>query len=375
MGRAGENTPDEGETKLSKSSTNPSDRIEAVSHFVHRHFIWLLIGSLVVAAVLPSLGLSIRKVSFGKITVFQESTEISMPMLMLAFLLLNAGLGIKTSEMRNLLKTPRIVSVGLAANVVIPITFIFVVAQLLLRFYHDPDEPDEVQHVLVGLALIAAMPIAGSSTAWSQNANGDIALSLALVLFSTFLSPLTTPLVFDAVEKMATGEYAEALDRLEFQSTGFLLIACVILPSLLGIGIHWLLGAERIGRAMTLLKLVNSFNLLLLNYSNAAVSLPQLVRDPDWDYVAVTLAVALLLCVVAFAGGWLVARLLKADRPQQISLMFGLGMNNNGTGLVLASMALAQYPSVMLPVIFYNLLQHLVAGVVDAVWCRPANTV
>ena len=191
----------------------------------------------------------------------------------------------------------------------------------------------------------------------------------------TFLSPLTTPLVFDAVEKMATGEYAEALDRLEFQSTGFLLIACVILPSLLGIGIHWLLGAERIGRAMTLLKLVNSFNLLLLNYSNAAVSLPQLVRDPDWDYVAVTLAVALLLCVVAFAGGWLVARLLKADRPQQISLMFGLGMNNNGTGLVLASMALAQYPSVMLPVIFYNLLQHLVAGVVDAVWCRPANTV
>jgi BASS family bile acid:Na+ symporter len=347
----------------------------AVSHFFHRHFIWLLIGSLVVAAVLPSLGLSIRKVSFGKITVFQESTEISMPMLMLAFLLLNAGLGIKTSEMRNLLKTPRIVSVGLAANVVIPITFIFIVAQLLLRFYHDPDEPDEVQHVLVGLALIAAMPIAGSSTAWSQNANADIALSLALVMFSTFLSPLTTPLVFDAVEKMATGEYAEALDRLEFQSTGFLLIACVILPSLLGIGIHWFLGAERVGRAMPLVKLVNSVDLLLLNHSNAAVSLPHVVRDPDWDYIAVTLAVALLLCVVAFAGGWLVGRLLRADRPQQISLMFGLGMNNNGTGLVLASMALAQYPSVMLPVIFYNLLQHLVAGVVDAVWCRPANTV
>lgn len=54
--------------------------------------------------------------------------------------------------------------------------------------------------------------------------------------------------------------------------------------------------------------------------------------------------------------------------------MFGLGMNNNGTGLVLASMALAQYPTVMLPVIFYNLLHHLVASVVDAVWCRGANS-
>ena len=45
--------------------------------------------------------------------------------------------------------------------------------------------------------------------------------------------------------------------------------------------------------------------------------------------------------------------------------MFGLGMNNNGTGLVLASMALADHPRVMLPIIFYNLVQHLVAGVVD----------
>ncbi len=45
--------------------------------------------------------------------------------------------------------------------------------------------------------------------------------------------------------------------------------------------------------------------------------------------------------------------------------MFGLGMNNNGTGLVLASMALANYPRVLLPIIFYNLVQHLIAGVVD----------
>lgn len=297
--------------------TNQKDWIGVVSQFIHRHFIWLLIGSLVLAAILPGLGLTIRKVSFGEITVIGERTRISLPMLMLAFLLLNAGLGMKTTELRNLLKTPRIVSVGLAANVFIPIAFIFIVALILVRFYHEPDEPDEAQHVLVGLALIAAMPIAGSSTAWTQNANGDTALSLALVLFSTLLSPLTTPLVFESVEQMATGEYAEALDRLESQGTSFLMIACVLVPSLLGIGLHWLLGEERTGRAMPLLKLVNSANLLLLNYSNAAVSLPQLVSDPDWDYIAVTLAVAFLLCVVGFSSGWLIARMLKTSRPQQ----------------------------------------------------------
>jgi BASS family bile acid:Na+ symporter len=353
---------------------NRKDPIGAVSHFIHRHFIWLLLASLALAAFLPGIGLRIRSVSFGEITALRESTKVSLPMLMLAFLLLNAGMGMRAAELRNLLKTPRTVSLGLAANVLIPIAFIFIVAQVMLRFYHEPDEPDEAQHVLVGLALIAAMPIAGSSTAWTQNANGDVALSLALVMFSTLLSPLTTPLVFDSVEKMAAGEYAEALDRLEFQGTGFVLIACVLLPSLLGVGLHCLLGEERIGRAMPSLKLVNSINLLLLNYSNAAVSLPQLVKNPDWDYIVVTLAVALLLCAVGFASGWVVARALKASRPQQISLMFGLGMNNNGTGLVLASMALAQYPTVMLPVIFYNLLQHLVAGVVDSVWCRGTDS-
>jgi hypothetical protein len=45
--------------------------------------------------------------------------------------------------------------------------------------------------------------------------------------------------------------------------------------------------------------------------------------------------------------------------------MFGLGMNNNGTGLVLASMALADHSRVLLLIIFYNLVQHLVAGAVD----------
>ena len=53
--------------------------------------------------------------------------------------------------------------------------------------------------------------------------------------------------------------------------------------------------------------------------------------------------------------------------------MFGLGMNNNGTGLVLASMALADHPQVLLPIIFYNLVQHLVAGMVDYLLCDRSD--
>ena len=342
--------------------------VASLSHFIHQQFIWFVIGSYAVAAFFPAPGLWIRDVSLGEITFVHERTRLSLPVLMLALLLLNAGLGVELCQLKNLLRSPRIVVAGLVANLLIPIAFILAVTQGML-FWHNQDE---VQNILVGLALVASMPIAGSSTAWSQNANGNLALSLGLVLFSTFLSPLTTPLALHSVGFMATGDYAEDLHELAAGGTGGFLVIAVLLPSVLGILFHVAIGETRIRSAKPLLKLANSANLLLLNFSNASISLPQTVADPDWDFLAVVLAIVVGLCLISFASGWLTARLLKADDAQRTSLMFGLGMNNNGTGLVLASMALADHPRVLLPIIFYNLVQHLVAGGIDFVLSRSA---
>ncbi len=217
------------------------------------------------------------------------------------------------------------------------------------------------------------MPIAGSSTAWSQNADGDMALSLGLVLGSTFLSPLMTPIALHAVGFVATGDYAEDLHELASGRTGSFLAIGVLAPSLLGILAGLALGRRRVAAAKPYLKLINSVILLALNYSNAAISLPQAIADPDLDFLAVTLGIVAGLCVLAFAVGWGTAQLLGAGREQRIALMFALGMNNNGTGLVLASMAMADHPRVMLPIIFYNMVQHLVAGAANAMINRTAG--
>jgi BASS family bile acid:Na+ symporter len=76
-------------------------------------------------------------------------------------------------------------------------------------------------------------------------------------------------------------------------------------------------------------------------------------------------AITILLCLSLFAAGNLAGKLLKTGDSNRIALMFGLGMNNNGVGLVLASMALSDHPLIMLPIIIYNLLQHIIAGIVD----------
>jgi len=343
-------------------------RVPQLVHLVHKHFLWFLIGSYGVAAVFPNFGLWIKDVSLGPETLTQ--TKVSLPMAMLALLLLNAGLGVEFTHLRQLKHSVATLGMGVVANLIVPVAFIFLVAQTM-RLWHNPDE---VQNILVGLALVASMPIAGSSTAWSQNANGNLALSLGLVLLSTALSPLMTPLGLHSVGLMTTGDYSEDLHELAESGTGAFLLIAVIVPSMLGILFHWGVGKERVAVAKPYLKLVNLAVLLVLNYSNASVSLPQAVRYPDADFLAVTLTITIALCLVAFTSGWLVARMLKVDRSEEAALIFGLGMNNNGTGLVLASMALADHPQVMLPIIFYNLVQHLVAGGVDFVLCRRLAT-
>lgn len=332
-----------------------------LTHFLHEKFLWFLVGSYVLASVFPRFGLWLRDVSCGRLSLGGSSTRLSLSMLMLSFLLLNAALGVEPGQLKKLLRNPVAVLSGLIANLAIPIMFIFCVTQLM-RLWHNPDE---VQNILLGLALVASMPIAGSSTAWSQNANGNMALSLGLVLFSTLLSPLTTPLALHSVGLMTTGDYSEDLHELASGGTNAFLAVGVILPSLVGLALRVLLGVARITAAKPYLKLTNSLILFLLIYSNASISLPQAVRTPDYDFLAVMLVIAAGLCTGAFCAGWLLARMLKAGRAEQMSLMFGLGMNNNGTGLVLASMALADHPRAMLPIIFYNLVQHLVAGGVD----------
>jgi BASS family bile acid:Na+ symporter len=337
------------------------DTIAKVAHFLRDNLLWLLLGSYAVAAAWPGPGLAARALSLGEVSVFGERTRLSLPLMLLSALLFNAGLGLPIDRLRGLARRPSALVAGLAANLVVPIIYILGVT-LAMRPWHNPDE---VQNILVGLALVASMPIAGSSTAWAQNADGDLALSLGLVLGSTLLSPLTTPLALHAVGWMARGDYAESLHALATGGAGAFLAVGVALPSLLGMTVRLLLGGPRVAAATPALKVANGLVLLFLNYANAAISLPQAIAQPDFDFLAATLAIVAGLCVLAFAAGWSIAGCLGLGRDRRAALMFGLGMNNNGTGLVLASMALADHPRVMLPIIFYNLVQHLVAGASD----------
>lgn len=340
-----------------------------LSQLVHHHLLWFLLGVYVLAAIFPSAGLAIRQISLGTLSLLGTDTKVSVLLVLLAILMFNAGLGLKTSHLKSVIYHKTLLISGLAANVLIPIVYIFGVTLLLLLWHN----PEEAQHILVGLALVAAMPIAGASTTWTQNANGNLAISLGLVLFSTLLSPIITPWTFYVFGEMASQEYEAVLHQVSAYGSGGFLGLWVVLPSLAGLSIRMSVSESKLALAMPYIKLVNSVVLLVLNYSNASVSLPNAMAEHDWDFLAITFLITTGLCVTAFAVGYWLSGQLRLAKPEMVALMFGLGMNNNGTGLVLASLTLAAYPRVMVPIIFYNLVQHVVAGSIHMFLDRQSN--
>lgn len=350
------------ETDTHQQPARTAALVPAVTHFIHQHFLLILISAYVLAAVLPQFGLWLRHIEFGQIHWTDgSSVKVTLSLLMLSFLLFNAGLGIKAKELTGLWKHPAPIVSGFIANMAVPILLV-VGLRGLMQLWHNSDE---LQNLLVGLAMIISMPIAGSSTAWSQNANGNLSLSLGLVFLSTVLSPFTTPVVLHVFGYMTTGDYAADLHELASQGTNAFMLFTVVIPSVLGIVAHFFLGEQRTAVIKPYLKLANFIVLLLLNYSNAATSLPQAFGKPDVDFLAFIYGTTIVLCAAAFGAGWLLARWLKTDNSDQAALMFGLGMNNNGTGLVLAAATLADHPAVLLPMIFYTLVQQVLAALVD----------
>jgi bile acid:Na+ symporter, BASS family len=333
-------------------------RMGRISAWMHHHFLWLLIAAYVVAGVAPVPGLRLSGVTLGRLDFLGESLRLTMPTLLLGFLLFNAGLGVQVRQLGSLLSKPSLLLLGLAANLLVPTIFIYASSQCLRLW---PDQV-EAQTILLGLTLVAAMPIAGSSTAWSQRGSGDLALSLGLVLASTMLSPVTTPLVFQAVQPVLVADDAGVIQALGGAGTGLLLALFVMVPALCGVAVAELAGQARLTRLRSPLKLGSSLVLLMLVYANAAASLPETIAHPDPDFFALIVLTVLALCVTTFATGWAIGRWSGAGAARERALMFGLGMNNNGAGLVVASLLLAAHPLVMLPIILYNLVQHLVAA-------------
>ncbi|MFH8591503.1 bile acid:sodium symporter family protein [Streptomyces rimosus] len=334
------------------------DVVEAVQ----RWLLGLMLACYLLAGVLPAPGEALR----GLTLPFPVGTgALTVSMVLLAVMLFNAGLGVRVADLRGVVSRPVRLVLGVAANALLPLLVLPVVA-LGLRTWPDPAE---AEGLVVGLMLVLAMPIAGGAASWGQNADANVPLVVAMVLGSTLLSPLTVPLGMHLAGHLVGPGGAGALDDtttvdvVARAGAGAFTLVSVVLPCLAGIAVRGALGEDLIRRVLPAVKVVNLVNVLLLCYINAAGALGQTLAHPDPDLLVLALGLSCAVCCLAFSCGRWMSRWTRCDQPDGISLTLATGMNNSSAAAVLAACWFSHRPEILLPILFYSLLQKIVAGV------------
>jgi BASS family bile acid:Na+ symporter len=324
---------------------------------LHRYFLFALLVAYALAAVAPRPGTVIREFTVRLPGGGQERVS----MLLLAVLLFCAAAVIEWSQVRDLLQHPTVLLGGLLICWFGPTLLVAIVGPLLPQLVGEAGSAG----LLVGLALVAAMPVANSSAGWTQNARGNVTLSLGLIVLSILLSPLATPNLLKLMGLILSPDDTHRIERVVNEFSGSRFILWVILPSLAGAAAALLAGPLRIARAKPVFRLITLVDILVLNYANASLAIKNILQT---EHIGIVLIAAVLAISVSLVGMLLAVvqcRVSRLPRSTWIALVFSLSMKHTGLALVLAGEVLPNQPRVILVILLTTLAQHLAAAGVD----------
>jgi BASS family bile acid:Na+ symporter len=349
---------------MTAPTTQPPDGVRLAA-FVQRHFLWLLLACYALAAYWPQPGLAMRDWRWP--VAWAGNGNVTFPLLLLALMLFCAAITTDLEQIRSVLRYPIVLCLGVAAVWCGPALFVVASGWLLPQLFDDPAITD----LLVGLALVATMPVANSSVGWVQNADGNLALGLALVVLSISLSPWATPISLAWIGKSLSPAEQRSCEALVTQFSGWFFVVWVILPTALGFVCRILATPRRVAAVSRWIMLASASALLMLNYINSSLALPS-ARNTSIALFLVTVVLATALCSVGLILGWCIARTLRSTHETQTALLFGLSMKHTGLALILAGAVLADQPLAILLIVLVTLVQHVLAAVVQ--WVRVHRT-
>ncbi|MFC6651967.1 bile acid:sodium symporter family protein [Paenibacillus rhizoplanae] len=205
-------------------------------------------------------------------------------------------------------------------------------------------------YTVTGYVLLFAIPTGVVSVVWVSMHGGNIALTLALILIDTLLSPLIVPatlyVLMGASVQMDAGEMMRGL------------LWMVVLPSVAGM----LLNQFSKGKISTacgppLAPFVKVGLFIVVSINGASIA--RYLKHPDGKLFLI-IAVTFVTVALGYVIGAFVSRRLHYDHESSVAVQFNSGMRNLSAGAVLA----VRYfpPSVALPVISGMLFQQILAA-------------
>lgn len=145
--------------------------------------------------------------------------------LAISFIMFGVALGINRNEFVEITRNPKSILVGATSQFVLLPLFTYL---LILVVKPLPE-------LAMGMILVAASPGGNVSNFFSQQAKGNVALSVSLTAIATFASVFMTPLNFEFYSGLYLGDGPGKVITVEFWSMVKTVVSILILPLAAGL--------------------------------------------------------------------------------------------------------------------------------------------
>ena len=273
----------------------------------------------------------------------------------LTLLMFDLGLSLRLEDFGKVVRHPGAIVVAMVGQLVL----LPLIALGLAWTFHLPPV------FFIGLVLIACCPGGSSSNVFSKLAGGDVALSVTLTALSSIITLVTIPFIMQGATQLVGESVGITLPVGNLVKQNLVLM---LLPVLLGIGLHylWPKGAAKVDKVLTKL----AFPLLLVLITIFYIQHNRTIID---NIGVLGLCVTVLI-LVAIGCSSLLSRLVKNSPEQRRTVVIEVGMQNAAQAIAIASSPLIFANEEMaIPAILYSLMMNVVLLIYVAV-VRPRSS-
>ncbi len=258
--------------------------------------------------------------NIDNIQIHFNSDSLWLVNLTLLLVMFGVALDIKVSDFTNLLKSPKVVIVGIISQfVLIPlVTFLLI---LIIKPHAS---------IALGMIMVAACPGGNISNFMTKLANGNIALSVSLTAFASVASLVMTPLNFaiwgSFYEPTADILKTVSVDPLEVAKFVLLILG---IPLVIGMIIqnYYPKTATKLSTVLKPVSILIFLTFIIVAFYNNL--------DIFMEHIHYVLLIVVLHNTVLFITGFYFAKINSLSYLDQKTLTIETGIQNSGLGLLL----------------------------------------
>ncbi len=268
-------------------------------------------------------------------------TVLIVPLIQIIMFGMGTTMSIK--DFAAVFKTPKGVTVGVVAQLLIMPIMGYILAQV-------SNFPPEIA---AGIVLIGCSPSGVASNVMAYLANANVALSITITSIATLIAPFSTPLLM----KLLAGEFIEinVIDMM------WSIVKMIILPIGAGLIFNKLRGngAKWLDRAMPVVSML-AIGIIIIVITAAG-------RDSLLDIGGILMLIVLAHNLFGYLLGYWFARLMKLSEQDARTISIEVGMQNGGLASGIAN-SLGKIATMGLAPAVFGPLMNITGSILASYW-------